>query len=163
MLRFLVGRRKEGAHAMDVEVNVRERVLKPIGEVFAAIVDPARLSQYFTSRSSGPLKAGTTVLWDFADVGVKGVPVDVIEVEENGKIVFEGGSPRTRTTIRLAADDPDATVVTINEATFPFDEEGVKRAMGQTGGWTYFLACLKAHVQHGINLRAGLNKRITDV
>jgi hypothetical protein len=43
------------------------------------------------------------------------------------------------------------------------DEDGVKRAMGQTAGWTYFLACLKAYVQHGINLRLGLNKRLTDV
>jgi uncharacterized protein YndB with AHSA1/START domain len=146
---------------MDIEVNVRERILKPIGEVFAAIVDPAKMSRYFISGASGPMKAGTTVLWDFADVGAKGVPVEVIEVEPNRTIVFDGGAPKTRTTIRLAEDDPNTTVVTINEAKFPMDEEGVKRAMGQTGGWTYFLACLKAYVQHGINLRIGLNRQIS--
>jgi len=43
------------------------------------------------------------------------------------------------------------------------DDAGVKRAMGQTAGWTYFLSCLKAYVQFGINLRVGLNKRLTDV
>ncbi len=148
---------------MDIEVNVRERILKPVGEVFAAIVDPARMSHYFISGASGPMKARTRITWDFADVGARGVPIDVVEVEENRKIVFDGGDPKTRVTIRLEADEPDATVVTVNEARFPMDENGVKRALGQTGGWTYFLACLKAYVQHGINLRLGLNKRITDV
>jgi uncharacterized protein YndB with AHSA1/START domain len=147
----------------NIDVNVRERILKPIGLVFAAIVDPAQMSRYFISGASGPLKAGTRVTWDFADVGAKDVPIDVIAVEENRRIVFEGGEPRTRVTLQLAADGPEATVVTVAEASFPMDEAGVKRAMGQTGGWTYFLACLKAYVQHGINLRLGLNRRITDV
>jgi uncharacterized protein YndB with AHSA1/START domain len=69
---------------MDIEVNVRERILKPVALVFAAIVDPDQLSHYFTSSSSGPLKAGTKVLWDFEDVGAKGVPIDVIEVLRAG-------------------------------------------------------------------------------
>jgi hypothetical protein len=43
------------------------------------------------------------------------------------------------------------------------DEDGVKRALGQNAGWTYTLCCLKAYLQHGVNLRQGLNKRITDV
>ena len=70
---------------------------------------------------------------------------------------------RSRTTIQLRADDPNTTVVTVNEAKFPMDHEGVKRAMGQTAGWTYSLACLKAYLQFGINLRIGLNKGLTDV
>ena len=59
--------------------------------------------------------------------------------------------------------DPKTTVVVVNESNFPMSHEGVKRAMGQTAGWTYTLACLKAYLQFDINLRAGLNKRITDV
>ena len=31
----------------------------------------------------------------------------------------------------------------------------------QTAGWTYFLCCLKAYLQHGINLRLGLAERLT--
>lgn len=41
-------------------------------------------------------------------------------------------------------------------------EEGVKRALGQNAGWTYTLCALKAYLQFGINLRTGLNKRLTD-
>ena len=126
---------------MEVDVNVRARILKPINEVFAAFVDPAKMSQYFISGASGPLEAGTKVEWEFADVGAK-VLINVLEVEENRRIVYEWApcGARSRTTIQLSGDDPNTTVVTINEAKFPMDHEGVKRAMGQTAGWTYTLA-----------------------
>ncbi len=149
---------------MDFDVNVRERILKPVNEVFDAVVDPEKMSNYFISGASGPIQAGTTVIWEFADVGAK-VSIDVLEVEENRKIVLESSAlgPRIRTTIQFAADGPNATVVTVTESKFPLTEEGVKRALGQNAGWTYTLCGLKAYVQFGINLRTGLNKRLTEV
>lgn len=54
-------------------------------------------------------------------------------------------------------------MVTITDSKFALTEEGVKRALGQNAGWTYTLCGLKAFVQFGINLRTGLNKRLTDV
>jgi hypothetical protein len=86
-------------------------------------------------------------------------------VEDNRKIVLESSAlgPRIRTTIQFAPDGPDDTVVTITESTFPLTEEGVKRALGQNAAWTHTLCGLKAYVQFGINLRTGLNKRLTDV
>lgn len=150
---------------MGVEVNVRERILKPVNEVFAALVDPPKMSQYFISGASGPMKTGTRVEWEFAEVGAK-VAIDVLEVEENRRIVYEwapGGTGSSLTTIQVKEDGPGTTVVTVNEAKFPLDHEGVNRAMGQTAGWTYTLVCLKAYLQFGINLRLGLNKRLTDI
>src|SRR5271166_2687136 len=87
----------------------------------------------------GPIKAGR-VEWEFGDVGAK-VSIDVLEVEDNRKIVWESNAlgPRIRTTIQFAPDGPDATVVTITESKFPLTEEGVKRALGQNAGWTYTL------------------------
>ncbi|MFZ3368701.1 MAG: SRPBCC domain-containing protein [Candidatus Sulfotelmatobacter sp.] len=148
---------------MDFEVNVRERILKPVNEVFDAVVDPKKMSNYFISGASGPIKVGR-VEWEFGDVGAK-VPIDVLEVEDDRKIVLESSAlgPRIRTTIQFAPDGPDATVVTITESTFPLTEEGVKRALGQNAAWTHTLCGLKAYVQFGINLRTGLNKRLTDV
>jgi uncharacterized protein YndB with AHSA1/START domain len=149
---------------MDFDVSVRERILKPVNEVFDAVVDPEKMSNYFISRASGPIQVGTTVVWEFADVGAK-VSIDVLEVEENRRIVLESSAmgPRIRTTIQFAPDSPNATVVTVTESSFPLSEEGVKRALGQNAGWTYTLCGLKAYVQFGINLRTGLNKRLTDV
>ena len=147
---------------MNIEANVEDKVLKPVNEVFAAIVDPEVMSQYFTTGSSGPMKAGTTVVWEFADVGYK-APVDVLEVQKNHKIVYEHSSTgtKTRVTINLKSVDSNTTLVSINEAGWPMDEDGVKRALGQTAGWTYFLCCLKAYMQFGINLRLGLTNRLT--
>ncbi len=93
------------------------------------------------------------------------MPIDVLEVEDNRKIVLESSAlgPGIRTTIQFAPDGPD-TVVTNRESTFPLTEaEGVKRALGQNAAWTYNLCGLKAYVQFGINLRSGLNKRLTEV
>jgi uncharacterized protein YndB with AHSA1/START domain len=148
---------------MDFDVNVRERILKPVHEVFDAVVDPHKMSNYFISGASGPIKVGR-VEWEFGDVGAK-VSIDVLEVEENRKIVLESSAlgPRLRTTIGFAPDGPDATVVTVTESAFPLTEEGIKLALGQNAGWTYTLCGLKAYVQLGINLRTGLNQRLTDV
>jgi len=148
---------------MDFDVNVRERILKPVSEVFDAVVDHRKMSNYFISGASGPIRVGK-IEWEFGDVGVK-VLITVLEVQENRKIVLESdalGRP-IRTTIEFAPDGPDATVVAVNESSFPLTEEGVKMALGQNAGWTYTLCGLKAYVQFGINLRTGLNKRLTDV
>ena len=148
---------------MDFDVNVRERILKPVGEVFVAVVDPEKMAHYFISGASGPLKAGTTVIWEFADVGAK-VSIDVLEVEQNRKIVLESSAlgPRIRTTIQFAAEGGEATVVTVTESAFPLTEDGVKLALGQNAGWTHTLCGLKTYVQFGINLREGLNKKLTE-
>jgi uncharacterized protein YndB with AHSA1/START domain len=128
----------------------------------AAIVDPARMAQYFISCASGPMKAGTRVQWKFADVGAQ-MSVDVIEVEENRRIVFDwaASAVKTRVVITLEPGDSNSTDVSISETGWPMDAEGVKRAMGQSAGWTFTLCCLKAYLQHGINLRLGTTKRIT--
>jgi uncharacterized protein YndB with AHSA1/START domain len=91
---------------MDFDVNVRERILKPVHEVFDAVVDPHKMSNYFISGASGPIKVGR-VEWEFGDVGAK-VSIDVLEVEENRKIVLESSAlgPRLRTTIGFAPDGP---------------------------------------------------------
>jgi uncharacterized protein YndB with AHSA1/START domain len=147
-----------------VEVNVRDRVLKPVSEVFSAIVDPAKMSGYFISRASGPMERGATIEWVFDDVGAK-LSVDVKEIDENRRIVFDWAASgvKARVTIRLESRGNDATLVTINEAGWPMDSVGVKRALGQTAGWTDFLCCMKASLQHGINLRLGRSKEDHEV
>lgn len=47
------------------------------------------------------------------------------------------------------------TVVRVKEGKFNPDEEGTKQAIGQTEGWANFLACLKAYLEYGVNLRQG--------
>jgi uncharacterized protein YndB with AHSA1/START domain len=142
-----------------VSVDVRDRVLKPVHDVFTAIVDPAKLSRFFISSASGPLKARTTVEWAFADVGAR-LSVDVKDIEQDRNIVFEWTASGTKAlvTIALEARGPNATLVRITEDGWPLDRDGVTRALGQTAGWTDFICCMKADLQHAINLRAGRTK-----
>jgi uncharacterized protein YndB with AHSA1/START domain len=143
----------------EVEVNVQDRILRPVSEVFAAIIDPAKMSGYFISRATGPMKQGAEIEWNFDDVGAR-LSVEVKTIEENRLIMFDWSASGTkaRVTMRLEPRGNDATLVTINEASWPMDAAGVESALEQTAGWTDFLCCLKAFVQHGINLRLGRKK-----
>ena len=55
----------------------------------------------------------------------------------------------------LIPREGDGTVVTITEKGRENDEAGLKWFMGNTEGWANFLACLKAYLEYGINLRKG--------
>jgi len=52
----------------------------------------------------------------------------------------------------VTADD---TFITIIEKDRDNDERGIKWLKGNTQGWANFLACLKAYLEYGINLRKG--------
>lgn len=69
--------------------------------------------------------------------------------------IFAASGVPARVIIGLEARDAGTTLVTINEALWPRDAEGVQRALGQTRGWTDFLCCLKAYLQFGVSLRDG--------
>jgi hypothetical protein len=43
----------------------------------------------------------------------------------------------------------------VTEKTRENDEAGIKWLAGNTAGWANFLACLKAYLEHEINLRKG--------
>src|SRR5262249_8739250 len=122
-------------------------------------LDPAKMSGYFISRASGRMEAGTTVEWTFDDVEAR-LRVDVIEIDEDRRIVFDWAASGTkaRVTMQLERRVNHATLVAIHESGWPMDAAGVKRALGQTAGWTDFLCCMKAYLQHGINLRLGRRK-----
>jgi len=55
----------------------------------------------------------------------------------------------------LTPKDSNATLVTITEKSMDNDEAGIKWLKGNTEGWANFLACLKAYLEYGINLRKG--------
>ncbi|MDP1745066.1 MAG: SRPBCC domain-containing protein [Bacteroidota bacterium] len=144
----------------NIEVKVKDTVLKPVAEVFNAVIDPEKLSGFFVSRASGPIKAGETTIWYFDDFGVES-SVIVKAVKENELITFEWAASgvTARVDIVFKAIDPNSTSVTITEKSFPFDKTGVSKALGQTQGWTDFLCSLKAYLYCGINLRNGRTKK----
>lgn len=87
---------------MSPRFTVGGRIARPVSEVFEAVVDPARLSGYFTTGGAqGRLAPGATVTWDFHDYP-GAFPVYVIEVEKDRRICA-GMRRRSRLTLMKPA------------------------------------------------------------
>jgi uncharacterized protein YndB with AHSA1/START domain len=57
--------------------------------------------------------------------------------------------------ITLTPVNSTGTIVTVTEKSRNNDEAGISWLRGNTEGWANFLACLKAYLDYGINLRTG--------
>ena len=139
---------------MQLEVKTKIRIGAPAHEVFEAIIDPAKMSQYFITEASGPMEAGKTISWTWADYNTT-INIHVQKVEKNHYISFTwpGSDVETIVDIQLDAETESVTSVTIKEKDWHKDDKGIQRLTEQTQGWLDMLLCLKAFVQYGINLR----------
>lgn len=140
---------------MEPRFQVSLKIRRPVAEVFDAVVDPKKLTGYFIKTSTGPLAAGATVKWSFAEAP-EPFDVKVSEVVENRRIVFDwpaDGGYDTRVWMSFEPLDEASTMVRIEEGGWP---PGSDRAShDNAGGWMHMLCCLKAYLEYGINLRAG--------
>ena len=142
---------------MDLKFQVQLKIRRPAHEAFQAVVDPNKLSGYFLQTSSGPMTPGATVMWKFAEVA-EPFPVTIHEVVQDQRIVFEwpaAGGYNTRVEMAFKPLDSENTMVQISESGWREDAQGLKGSHGNAGGWMHMLACLKAYLEYGINLRAG--------
>ena len=158
---------------MAYEFTVSGRISRPLHEVFEAVVDPGKLSQYFTTGGAkGRLQSGATVTWDFHDFP-GAFPVYVIEVVPDEKIILEwqaneGEAPnveggelrdadyRTRVTMTFKGLDDGRTLVEIAEQGWRENQGALSASYGNCQGWSQMLCALKAWMEHGINLRDGM-------
>jgi uncharacterized protein YndB with AHSA1/START domain len=138
---------------MRLESNATIQIQKPIEEVFEGIVNPSQMTKYFISESSGRLESGKEVIWKFPEFADK-FPVKEIKNEINRSISFVW-DPETVVKITLEKLPDNSTLVRVNENGKELNEENLKWALENSGGWANFLACLKAYLEYGINLRKG--------
>ncbi|MDM9620185.1 SRPBCC domain-containing protein [Rhizobium sp. S96] len=144
---------------MSLGIRIGGRIGRPVAEVFDAVVNPKKLSGYFTTigGASAPLVQGTTVTW------WKDAPVEVVELVPERKIVlrWDGGTGedkiRYKTLVEMTFEplDDGGTMVTISENGWRDDEAGRRGTYLNCEGWTQMLCCMKAFVEYGINLREG--------
>lgn len=141
---------------MDMEITTKFKILRPTNEVFEAIVDPVKIGNFWFSSSSQRWTKGKKVTLRYDEYGAEGV-INVLEVEENKKIVFSWGE-KTVVTITLKELDNSSTIIEVSESGFRKDDpEIVTKMIGQKEGWVYMLSCLKGYLEHGVNdLRASL-------
>ena len=125
-------------------------------EVFDAIVDPEKMRNYFIESSTGRMEAGKTLTWKFPEFDLT-FPVRVDKVERSRLISFywdgamDGKDTLVEITMRPVAEK--GTFVEITENEKENNENGIKWLKNNTQGWANFLACLKAYLEFGINLR----------
>lgn len=152
---------------MDLKFNVFAHVSRPVAEVFEAVVDPDKLSHYFTTGGAkGRLESGATVSWDFHDFP-GAFPVEVIEIVPNERIIlhWQANDPdapepyNTKVTMTFEPlDGGTRTKVSISEEGWRETDSGLKSSYGNCMGWSQMLAALKLWVEHGLNLREGMYK-----
>ena len=136
-----------------LQVKTQLAIAKPVHEVFEAIVDPEKMSHFFISSGSGRMETGKTLRWVF-DGGGTGLEVKVQRVELDRFVSFQWSASGVEALVEMHLDPRGAaTLVKVSESEWPADEKGIARCVEQTQGWMHFLCCMKAYVEHGINLR----------
>ena len=139
-----------------LEIKAALQISKPVNEVFEAIVDPTKMSNYFISKGSGRMEEDKEITWQFPEFDMD-FPVRISKIERNKFISFHWDMDGIELLVEmtLVPRDSNSTVVTITEKGRNNDEAGIKWLKGNTEGWANFLACLKAYLEYGINLRKG--------
>jgi uncharacterized protein YndB with AHSA1/START domain len=119
-------------------------------------VNPDKMSNYFISSSTGRMEEGKELVWQFPEFDIK-VPVKVEKIEQDKYISYYWGPPDNQmlVEITLTLFNEHSTVVIVTEKSRHNDEAGIQWLKGNTEGWANFLACLKAYMEYGINLRKG--------
>ncbi|MFZ0390166.1 MAG: SRPBCC domain-containing protein [Calditrichia bacterium] len=139
-----------------LEIKTALQIQKPPRQVFEAIVNPGHMSHYFISQSSGRMETGKTLDWQFPEFEAKfSVRTGKIEPDEYISFYWENEGRELLVEMRLAERENDSTLVTVTEKSMKNDEAGIKWLKMNTEGWANFLACLKAYLEYGINLRKG--------
>lgn len=139
-----------------LSIKTTIQISKPVNTVFEAILDPEQMSNYFIAKGSGRMQEGETIIWKFPEFDDE-FPVRVKQVRPESFVSFYWNNENKETTIEISLESvsPEATKITVEEKEMENDESGIKWLKGNTEGWANFLACLKAYLEYGINLRKG--------
>ena len=141
----------------ELEIKVALKMQKSLHDVYEAIVDPSKMSNYFIEKSTGRMEEGEILTWKFPEFDME-FPVRVNKVEKDKYISFFWNSMDGKemlVEIMLSLKENNSTLVTVTEKSMPNDKAGIEWLKGNTEGWANFLACMKAYLEYGINLRKG--------
>lgn len=142
--------------------TVQTRILCPVAEVFDAIVSSDKLCRYFTDTASSDMEEGVQIDWHWSHYHAT-LPVVVEKIVPNRliRLTLDSGTwGKTNTeTYEVAVIfefeelDDGGTMLSISEEGWKTDPDGLKGSHDNCGGWTQMAMCLKAWLEHGIDLR----------
>ena len=114
-----------------LEINCAMQIQKPIHEVFEAIVNPEKMSNYFIATSTGKMEENKNLIWKFPEFDFE-CPVKVGKVEHNKYVSFywENSGVDLLVEITLSEKENNSTLVTITEKSMENNEAGIKWLAG---------------------------------
>lgn len=141
--------------------TVQTKIQRPVTEVFDAIVNDSTICNYFTDKTSGPLLEGQRIIWtwdtwgDFAVIVKRIVENELIHLELDSQEWKKTKDRAYKVEVFLEMEplDDGSTMLSISEQGWLTDESGLKGSHDNCSGWTHMAMCLKAFVEHGIDLR----------
>lgn len=137
-------------------IDVAMQIQKPSNEVFEAIVNPEKMTNYFISESTVMMEEGKELIWKFPEFDFD-CPVRIGKIEKDKYVSYYWMMEEKElfVEITLTEKENNSTLVSITEKSMNNDEKGLKWLSGNSFGWSNFLSCLKAYLEYGINLRKG--------
>lgn len=140
--------------------TVRTKILRPVADVFDAIVKSERMKKYFLDGASSDLVEGKEVIWRWDHYGEnpvtvkKVVPNELIELAIDSKEWDKTKNEAYEVLVIFEFEElEDGTMLSISEQGWKTDADGLKASHDNCGGWTHMAMCLKAYMEHGIDLR----------
>ena len=141
--------------------TVQTRIMRPVADVFSAIISKEKMMKYFVDGASEDLNEGATVRWHWNHYGEN--PVAVKKIVENQLIELTLDSREwdktkdetydVRVIFEFEELDDGGTLLSISEDGWKTNADGLKGSHDNCGGWTHMAMCLKAWIEHGIDLR----------
>jgi uncharacterized protein YndB with AHSA1/START domain len=137
------------------------KIVKPANVVFEAFVDPSKIKNFWFSYSSERWEQGKIITLEY-DLFDAQLNIEIVEIEENRKIVFKWGANGEGhiVTILLNELDHESTIIEVIEEGFnEGDDALIDQLLDNKEGWVFMLSCLKGYLEFGVNkLREGLVK-----
>ena len=145
---------------MSRNYTVQTKIKRPVADVFDAVVSSEKMKNYFVDGASSDLIEGKEVTWRWDHYGEN--PVVVRKIVENELVELAIDSREWDKTKDEAYEVlvifefeelEDGTMLSISEQGWKTDADGLKGSHDNCGGWTHMAMCLKAYIEHGIDLR----------
>ena len=140
--------------------TVQTKIERPVADVFDAIVSSERMKRYFVDGASNDLVEGETVTWRWDHYGENPVVVrkvvknELIELALDSKEWDKTKDEAYEVLVIFEFEEVDnGTMLSISEQGWKTDADGLKGSHDNCGGWTHMAMCLKAYIEHDIDLR----------
>lgn len=141
--------------------TVSTKIMRPVADVFEAVVSKELMKNYFIDEASANLTAGTTVRWRWNHYGESLVVVKSVDPNKRIELTIDSNewdkTPDESYDVAVIFEFEELkdgqTRLSISEEGWKTNDEGLKASHENCGGWMHMATCLKAWMEHEIDLR----------